>query len=398
VETFLLNLSREAVAAGWSVAVAATQTAGGRLLAEYESDLPAVGRLDLTSFHPAYMGTQSPEAARRRIAEDLGRFLPAVIALNDCSDFGIGAASLLRLVRPHCLIIDTFHIDPPDDQYFELRRPYLDLLDGVVGTSQRAIDRFVRHFPRHRLPTTRYIRNGVAMPNLSRKPFDGVLRLLYVGRVAQKQKRVLELPRVFQSLLDAGIRFEATIAGEGEERQALEAELARFSLLDRVSFTGLLAPADVLRLYFEHDFLLNVSSYEGFSMSVIEALAAGCIPLCTDLPNLDHEVLRDGVNSILIGVDDLGAIAGRLVSLTPGEIGEMSGRASETGRELTAARTWRGYRDFIGELQSRRPLAPWPSDVGSLLNCPWNPTRFNPWLPHPHPLRILFERLVSGFR
>src|SRR5258707_11397967 len=44
VETFLLNLSREAVASGWNVAVAAAQSAEGRLVSDYES--LAVGRFD----------------------------------------------------------------------------------------------------------------------------------------------------------------------------------------------------------------------------------------------------------------------------------------------------------------------------------------------------------------
>src|SRR5436309_2783912 len=91
---------------------------------------------------------------------------------------------------------------------------------------------------------------GFPRPVTSETAFDGVFRFLCVGRVAQKQKRVLELPRVFQSLRDAGIRFQATIAGEGEDRGTLEAELARLSLLDRIRFTGQLAPADVLPLYF----------------------------------------------------------------------------------------------------------------------------------------------------
>ncbi|HYM60950.1 MAG TPA: glycosyltransferase family 4 protein [Thermoanaerobaculia bacterium] len=393
VETFLLNLSRCAVEDGWGVSIAGIQNADGPLRSEHGT---AVEVLDWSSFSPAYMGKVDPKEALARIAADLDRIRPSVVAINDCSDFAIGAADLLRIIRPYCTIIDTFHIDPLDNHYFELRNTYTDVLDGVAGTSERALQRWRACARSERLPATKYIRNGVSMPMLPRRPFDGVFRLLSVGRVAQKQKRILELPGVFRSLREAGIRFAATIVGEGEERAALEAALAERSLLDVVRLTGFIPPAEVLPLYYEHDFLLNVSSYEGFSMSVIEALASGCIPLCTDLPNLDHDIFLDGVNSLLIGVDDLGAITHRLSSLTPQDIETMSQQAASTGRELTAAKTWQGYRDFIAGLQAQRPLRAWPADVHSLLDVPWDPTRDNPWLPHPHPLRRLLNRMLEA--
>ena len=389
VETFLLNVTREAGGA----AVAAIQKNEGPLRREYEQ--LDVELFDWTPFDRAYMGKEEPANARQRIAEDLGRFRPEAILINDCSDFGIGGAELLRRIRPFCTIVDSFHIDPPDDRYFELRRPYVDLLDGIAATNRRVIERFAAFLHRETPPPMRYIRNGVAVPEMPRRPFDGTIRLLFVGRVAQKQKRVLELPNVFASLRSAEIPFAATIVGEGEDRAGLESALSQCGLADRVRFTGFLPPTEVLPLYFEHDFLLNISSYEGFSMSVIEALAAGCIPLCTDLPNLDREVFRDGDNAILFGVDDLGAIAERVVGITRADVERMSASAMTTGRALTAARTWSGYRDFVADLQTRRPPAPWPADVASLLDVAWDPTEENPWLPHPRFLRRLLARFIE---
>jgi glycosyltransferase involved in cell wall biosynthesis len=389
VETYLLNLTAESGPA----AIAAIQRNDGPLRGEYDG--LNVQLFDWRVFNEAFMGRRPADDARQRIADDLGRFRPDALLLNDCSDFGIGAAALLRRIRPYCTILDTFHIDPPDEGYFELRRPYLDVLDGVAATNRRVIERFTKFFRGESLPATRYIRNGVTVPQLPRKAFDGTLRLLVVGRVSQKQKRVLELPSIFASMREAGIAFEATIVGDGDERSALESALSQYGLDDRVRLTGFLPPGEVLRLYFEHDFLLNVSTYEGFSMSVIEALAAGCIPLCTDLPNLDREIVRDGENAILVGVEDLGAIAPRLQPLRAGDIERMSRSAAATGRELTAARTWDGYRAFIADLQARRPLAPWPEDVHALLDVAWDPTADNPWLPHPHPLRRWLDRLLK---
>ena len=58
-------------------------------------------------------------------------------------------------------------------------------------------------------------------------------------------------------------------------------------------------------LYFEHDVLVNLSAFEGFSMSVLEALAAGCVPFCTEIASLDRSVFQDAVNCRLCPVERL---------------------------------------------------------------------------------------------
>ena len=209
VETYLLNMAREAALDGVAVWVAATKSPDGPLRKMFVE--AGVQLLDWSDFHAAYMAEHGSEPIRRRMIADLARVRPTVLALNDCSDFSIGVAPLLRRLRPYCTILDTFHIDSPSDQYLEFRRTFLDTVDGIAATNQNVIHRFRSRYPDAAHVEARYIANGVSIAERDRKPGDETLRMLYVGRLAQDQKRILELPVLLERLHARGRAFSMTI-------------------------------------------------------------------------------------------------------------------------------------------------------------------------------------------
>ena len=387
VETYLLNMARESVCDGATVWVAATTEATGPLR---ELFLEAgVQLLDWSNFHYAYMAKQSGEPIRRRLIADLARIQPTMLALNDCNDFSMGAAPVLRRLRPYCTILDTFHIDSPVEQYMDFRSRFLDVIDGIAATNQNVIRRFRDRFPDFARLETRYIPNGVNVPDRRRQPAGETLRLLYVGRLAQDQKRILALPPLLERLRARRKSFAMTIVGDGPCREALESDIAHRRLTDCVRLTGYLPPRQVSDLYFENDVLVNVSSFEGFSMSVLEAFAAGCVPICTDIASLDRSVFLDGVNCRLCPVDQLEAMVEIWMALTPGTVEKLSIAARKTGLRFTATNTYLEYRKLLDGLREERPLRRWPADAAEALRTDWDLTQGNPWLARPHPLGTL---------
>ncbi|MDP9190836.1 MAG: glycosyltransferase family 4 protein [Acidobacteriota bacterium] len=396
VETFLLNLARTTVQRGSTVCVAAVQSFSGPLKAAFEQE--SIQLLDWTDFYPAYMNDSPGEEVCRRLTRDVAALRPTVLSINGCTDFATGAAPLLRRLKPYCTITDTFHINPPDDRFFHLRAPYAGLLDGISSSNDAALDRFKTALPSARTLPVRYIPYGAAVHARERRPPDSELRLLYVGRLVQEQKRILELPALLSRLKSSGRRFTLTIVGEGAQESELRDALARLDLLAHVRFAGYVQADEVIDFYFEHDVLLNISTYEGFSISVIEALAAGCVPVCTDLPGLDRSAFIDGVTCRLCPVDDLPRMAEILSVLTPEEIIRMSAAASEVGSALTIPRMVDRYETFFAELRSLRPLRLWTEDTESALEGVWDLSRHNPWLPHPHPVRKWARRALAWMR
>jgi glycosyltransferase involved in cell wall biosynthesis len=130
--------------------------------------------------------------------------------------------------------------------------------------------------------------------------------LAFAGRLtAQKSLRVA---------LDAVAAVDGVqllIAGEGDERPALERDIAELGLDGRVRLLGAQPRARVVELFAAADASLLSSSWENFPHTVVEALAAGTPVLATATGGV-AEVVHDGENGLLVPLGDAGALAGAI--------------------------------------------------------------------------------------
>jgi len=79
-------------------------------------------------------------------------------------------------------------------------------------------------------------------------------------------------------------QWHLLLVGDGTERGALEALVQRLQLSDRVHFLGW--RTDVARLLRSFDVFAMPSRYEGHSIALLEAMAAGCACVVSDIPEL----------------------------------------------------------------------------------------------------------------
>jgi glycosyltransferase involved in cell wall biosynthesis len=383
VETFLLHFARAAVARGDEVWIAATHDATGPLQEAMASSGAAL--VDWSGFGEAFMGRGTQQAVREKIQLDLASIQPTWILLNDCNAFSIGAAPVLRRARAFATVTDLFHIDSPDPQYLDMRAHFADVLDGIASTNRSVVSRFASRVPAFAgLPMT-YIPNGVPPCVAEHEAPRETLKLLFVGRLAQSQKRVLALPALFEELRKRRREFTATICGDGPDGTALAALLREKRLDDRVTLVGYRTPSQVQELLLSHDVLVNVSSFEGFSMSLLEALAAGCVPTCTGVASIDRERLVDGVNCILVPPERPEALVDAWMDLTPARLAQLSRQCRESASALTSQACFEAHRAFALQVRAARALEPWPGTPVSRLD--WDITRNNPWLPRRQGLR-----------
>ncbi|HKO55648.1 MAG TPA: glycosyltransferase family 4 protein, partial [Thermoanaerobaculia bacterium] len=197
----------------------------------------------------------------------------------------------------------------------------------------------------------------------------------YVGRLVEEQKRVMLLPELLRAVTRP---YHLTVVGDGPDRARLQ------EALPEATFTGFVDPDRVAPLYASSDLLLNVSSYEGFAITVMEAFAAGCVPLITPLPSLDRELLRDGENCFLVPVERMAAV---LNEVTPEQLARMSAKAMDAAPALSIERTVAAYNDFFAELGNGKK--PWRE----IRMKAWDISADNPWLPATTLARRLRVRL-----
>ncbi len=101
------------------------------------------------------------------------------------------------------------------------------------------------------------------------------------------------------------------IAGEGTERPALEALIARLRLEKRVTLLGNV-PRERLALWMQAaDYVALYSGYEGLSHVLLESLRAGTPVIASDKGG-NPEVVRHGVNGLLVPYVDVEALAAAL--------------------------------------------------------------------------------------
>ena len=127
--------------------------------------------------------------------------------------------------------------------------------------------------------------------------------LAFAGRLtAQKSLRVaLEAVAAVDGV-------ELLIAGEGDERAAIERDIAELGLGGRVRLLGAQPRARVVELFAAVDASILSSSWENFPHTVVEALAAGTPVLATATGGV-AEVVHEGENGLLVPVGDAGALA-----------------------------------------------------------------------------------------
>jgi glycosyltransferase involved in cell wall biosynthesis len=126
--------------------------------------------------------------------------------------------------------------------------------------------------------------------------------LAFGGRLtAQKSLRVA------LEALAANDDVTLLIAGEGDERAQLERDVADLGLQSRVRFLGAQPRERVVELFAAADASILSSSWENFPHTVVEALSAGTPVLATATGGV-AEVVRDGVNGLLVPVGDSPAL------------------------------------------------------------------------------------------
>ena len=90
-----------------------------------------------------------------------------------------------------------------------------------------------------------------------------------------------------------------TVANDGSLRPALEARVRELGLARHVQFTGRLDAEAQARCYAEAQWYLSLPSSDSVAVSVLEAMAHGCIPVLSDLP-ANHELVRSGTNGLIL--------------------------------------------------------------------------------------------------
>ncbi len=170
------------------------------------------------------------------------------------------------------------------------------------------------------------------------------------------QKDPLTFARVAAGLLVEVPRAHFLLAGDGELRAALEHELVRLGIRERVSLLGW--RRDVPELLQASDVLALTSRWEGLPQVLPQAMAAG-LPIVATRVDGNPEAVRDGDNGYLKDPGDVAGFVEALARLAGDEM--LRRRMAENGRgraeEFSNARMLAALDDFYRELTAAAATA-----------------------------------------
>lgn len=308
---------------------------------------------------------ENVHAVLRRLARTIP-YGPGVVVANDWIE--------LALTSIHDTGRAVFAINHGDfDFYYDLAVRHQHTIDAFVTYTERMAQRLRELLP-DRHASIFLLPYGVDIPAAVRRPGPGKLRLLYVGRLS-KDKGVFDLPLIDRRLRELGIDPSWTLQGAGPDEEALRA-----AWTDRadIRWFGQRDKVEVLRLYNDHDVLVMPSRNEGLPVALLEAGAAGVVPVVSDLPSGIPDVVTPGVSGYRPGVGDIGAFADAIAVLDGdrARVEEMSGAVRHTvATHFDAHERTAGYQRLFAQWQElKRPRPVNPRLVyGSRLDRPWIP-------------------------
>jgi len=216
---------------------------------------------------------------------------------------------VLRQMPDGVVRIGVLQADEPE--VYRLVSVYAPWLDVVVGVSER-ICAVAGSLPEAAGLRIEHIPYGVRFfreSPLRHATREGPLRVAYVGRLDEPQKRISRIAEVVRRCGDP--RFAFTIVGSGPMEGSFRAELSGCA---NVEFAGEVTPMRVQEILAEQDVLLLLSDYEGLPLALLEGMGMGCVPVVSDL----ESGIRDLVGStrgIRVPVGDVDSAEGALRSL-----------------------------------------------------------------------------------
>jgi glycosyltransferase involved in cell wall biosynthesis len=192
------------------------------------------------------------------------------------------AASALAADYP---VVGVLHAD--DEHYYGLAEAYGSRLSALVGVSARIVAqarRRLRLEPArvHRIPC------GIRLPEPAVRSTNGdAARLIWVGRIEERQKRVSDLPAILRAICQLQTEATLDIVGDGPDIRRLHAAVTTAGVSSAVRWHGWRSAREVRERLANTDVLLLPSNFEGMPVAVMEALAAGCGVVASSVSGLE---------------------------------------------------------------------------------------------------------------
>jgi colanic acid/amylovoran biosynthesis glycosyltransferase len=185
--------------------------------------------------------------------------------------------------------------------------PEADQLAALVCVSQFLAEEVCQQQPEHTL--VRRIPYGISPALRHATAPIAQLRLIYAGRLVEQQKRISETTAALCHAVAMVPGVEARLYGDGPARPAVEAIINTHGQGLPISLIGRVDSEQMRHEFAAGHGLVLLSDYEGLPIVLLEAMAAGLVPICTPMRSGIDELVEDGVSGLIVADRGEGFVA-----------------------------------------------------------------------------------------
>jgi glycosyltransferase involved in cell wall biosynthesis len=261
-----------------------------------------------------------PLAFRREIS----RSNPQVVHINTAfeprailRDFALAKFAGTRPVVLHVhggrFVMEDF----PNPVLASFGRNLLRSATRVIALGEDEADRISRISPGLKVSV---LPNAVVLKNFPENDRAwSTKNIIYLGRL-QEAKGLSEIVEACRLLVGQGFKFKFSCFGTGPDEKEFVRRMTTV-LGDDFFYGGVVAGAEKIRVLNSADIFLMPSRFEGLPLALLEAMAAGCVPIVSNKGSIPS-VVEDGRNGFLVDPGDITQIVGKLkFLLSEGETG-----------------------------------------------------------------------------
>lgn len=201
--------------------------------------------------------------------------IPTVCILHNDDDF-------------HLKLIDVFASD--NEQYN---------VSAIVGVSKMLTEIIKKKISQN--VRVEFLPYGAPVPqSKSILQENDNLKLVYIGRMMEKQKRISDVAKAFCSVAKEIPGTECVLYGSGEDLSNVLAIINKDGKGLPVKYGGNLETSEVQQHLQQNHVFVLLSDYEGLPISLMEAMACGLVPVCSNIRSGMQELITQNETGFLV--------------------------------------------------------------------------------------------------
>lgn len=166
----------------------------------------------------------------------------------------------------------------------------------ILVLSQKEKQKLLENYPKLNVEIFPNLINLTEIPNFE-KHSNALQTIIFFGRI-DENKGLNEIIETCRILKKDGFEFQFKVYGTGEQKDFFIGQMKEV-LGEKFFYEGIVSGKEKWKVLAEADIFLLPSYFEGLPLSMLEALAAKCVVIASNVGSIGT-VIEDGVNGFLV--------------------------------------------------------------------------------------------------